>query len=153
MPFLIPHPSLRASRTAPSPAASGAPQPRARRPKTIVALWLLFVVGCVSAGGAAGTKTLTDTETGAGQSKSADERIEAAGLRDPAVESVLIKSGDPATTAAAAADLTKRLKAGDEVAPSRPGRRAELSTNGGNIVLVQSHLRGDPDDAGDSPTA
>ena len=108
------------------------------------------MVGCVFAGGAAGTKTLSDTETGAGQSKTADERIEAAGLRDPAVESVLIKSGDPATTAAAAADLTKRLKAGDDVSSVQgPAGAPELSTNGGRIVLVQSRLRGDPDDAGD----
>jgi uncharacterized membrane protein YdfJ with MMPL/SSD domain len=121
----------------------------ARRPKTIIALWLLFVVGCVFAGGAAGTKTLSDTETGAGQSKTADERIEAAGLRDPAVESVLIRSGDATTTAAAAADLSKRLQAGDDVTSVQgPAGAPELSTNGGRIVLVQARLRGDPDDAG-----
>jgi len=121
----------------------------ARRPKTIVALWLLFVVGCVFAGGAAGTKNPSDTETGAGQSKTADERIEAAGLRDPAVESVLIRSGDTATSAAAAADLGKRLQAGDDVTSVQgPAGAPELSANGGRVVLVQARLRGDPDDAG-----
>ena len=123
----------------------------ARRPKTVIALWLLLVVGCVFAGGAAGTKTLTDTETGAGQSRTADERIEAAGLSDPAVESVLISSKDPATTASGRGrpDASGWRPATTPL-PSR-GRPARPSspTNGGRIVLVQARLRGDPDDAGD----
>ena len=48
----------------------------ARRPKTTIALWLLFVVGCVMAGGIAGTKTLEDTDAGVGESALADQQIE-----------------------------------------------------------------------------
>jgi hypothetical protein len=62
----------------------------AARPRTAIALWLVLVAGCVLAGGAAGTRTLTETESGVGESARADERIEAAGLRDPAVENVLV---------------------------------------------------------------
>src|SRR5689334_4442504 len=81
----------------------------AARPKTAIALWLMLVVGCLVAGGMSGTRTLTDTETGAGQSKTADERIAAAGLADPAVESILVRSGETAATEAAASDLTAAL--------------------------------------------
>ena len=124
----LPHPSSLppgASTGALSRGVRRAAGVAARRPKTIIALWLLLVVGCVFAGGAAGTKTLSDTETGAGQSRTADERIEAAGLRDPAVESVLIRSKDARTSADAAADLVRHLKAGDDVSHRPgPGRRA-----------------------------
>jgi len=149
----LPHPSSLppgASTGALSRGVRRAAGVAARRPKTIIVLWLLLVVGCVYAGGAAGTKTLSDTETGAGQSRTADERIEAAGLRDPAVESVLIRSEDAQTSAKAAADLVRHLKAGDDVSSVQgPADAPELSTNGGRIVLVQARLRGDPDDAGD----
>ena len=61
----------------------------AARPRTAIALWLILGIGCVFAGGMAGTRSLTETESGAGESQRPDQRIEAAGLRDPAVESVL----------------------------------------------------------------
>jgi RND superfamily putative drug exporter len=141
-----------------SPSADGAlargvrraARAAARRPKTVIALWLLLVIGCGVAGGMAGTQTLTDIESGAGESKQADIRVRDAGLRDPAVESILVRSGDPAKTAAAAADLTKRLKAaGDSTGVQGPADSPALSKAGGEIVLVQARLRGDPDDAAD----
>jgi uncharacterized membrane protein YdfJ with MMPL/SSD domain len=122
----------------------------ARRPKTAIALWLILVIGCVAAGGMAGTRTMTDTEAGAGESARADKRIEAAGLADPAVESILVRSGDAQQTAAAAGELERRLDRGPDVAGVQgPSGAAELSKAGGRIVLVQARLRGDPDDAGD----
>src|SRR4051812_47781245 len=69
-------------------AAAGA----ARRPKRMIAAWLLLVAACLVAGGMAGTKQLTDTQAGTGQSRIADERIDAAGLKQPATESVLMRS-------------------------------------------------------------
>ena len=59
----------------------------AARPRTSIALWLILVIGCALAGGITGTRSLTETESGVGESQRADQRIEAAGLRDSAVES------------------------------------------------------------------
>jgi uncharacterized membrane protein YdfJ with MMPL/SSD domain len=120
----------------------------AARPRTAIALWLVLVVGCVMAGGMAGTRTLTETEAGVGESARADERIEAAGLRDPAVESVLVRSADAAATGAAADMLSERLGRVRAVAfVQGPRESPELSRGGGRVVLVQAKLRGDPDDA------
>ncbi|MEA2305782.1 MAG: putative drug exporter of the superfamily, partial [Solirubrobacteraceae bacterium] len=122
----------------------------ARRPKTMIALWLLFVVGCVAAGSITGTQTLRGADAGVGESALADHRLEAAGLRDPAVESVLVHSNDPARSRAAAQALERRARALDEVAAVRgPADAPALSTAGGRTVLVQATLRGDPDRAGD----
>ena len=123
----------------------------AARPRTAIALWLVLVVGCVMAGGMAGTRTLTETEAGVGESARADERIEAAGLRDPAVESVLVRSGDAQATRAAADELVARLDRAPAVRSVQGPREApELSTAGGRAVLVQAKLRGDPDAAENS---
>jgi uncharacterized membrane protein YdfJ with MMPL/SSD domain len=122
----------------------------ARRPKAAIALWLLLVVGCTVAGGLAGTRSMTDVESGSGESARADKRIEASGLADPAVESVLVRSGDAQQSAAAADDLQALLDRSADVAGVQgPDDAAELSKAGGRIVLVQARLRGDPDDAED----
>jgi RND superfamily putative drug exporter len=127
----------------------------AARPKTAIALWLALVIGCLVAGGMTGTRDLTDVESGAGQSAQADERIAGAGLADPAVESILVRSAEPGAGADAAAELTRRLEAdrGDVAAVTGPQQAAELSAAGGRTLLVQARLRGDPDDAADRADA
>jgi uncharacterized membrane protein YdfJ with MMPL/SSD domain len=123
----------------------------ARWRKTTLALWLALVVGCVAAGTMTGTEKLTDAQAGVGQSASADARIADAGMKDPAVESILVKSSDPARTRAAAADLQRRAAKLPQVsAVHGPADTPALSTAGGRTVLVQAALRGDPDDAGDN---
>ena len=122
----------------------------AGRPKAAIALWLVLVVGCIVAGGMTGTRSMTDAEAGAGESAKAEQWIEAAGLQDPAVESILIRSGDAKQTAGAAADLERRLRDGRDVRSIQgPAEAPELARSGGRVVLVQARLRGDPDDAGD----
>jgi uncharacterized membrane protein YdfJ with MMPL/SSD domain len=122
----------------------------ARRPRRVILAWLLFVVACSVVGAMAGTKTLTDSQTGTGESARADRRIEAAGLRSPARETILVRSADPATTRAAAAALERRLEHLPEVAATTgPADAAALSAAGGRAVLVQADLRGDPDHAKD----
>jgi uncharacterized membrane protein YdfJ with MMPL/SSD domain len=122
----------------------------ARRPKTMVALWMLLVVGLTVGGGMAGTKYIAASDTGTGDSARADKRIHAAGLEQPGVEQILVRSADRATTAAAAADLERRLER-LPVTRSVTGPRdtPALSTAGGRTVLVQVALRGDPEDAKD----
>jgi uncharacterized membrane protein YdfJ with MMPL/SSD domain len=120
----------------------------ARWRKTTLVLWLALVVGCVAAGTMTGTQKLTEAESGVGQSASADARIADAGLKDPAVESILVRSSDAARTRAAAADLQKRAAKLPQVsAVHGPADTPALSTAGGRAVLVQVALRGDPDDA------
>jgi uncharacterized membrane protein YdfJ with MMPL/SSD domain len=122
----------------------------ARRPKTVILLWLVLVAGLVAAGSAVGTKSLTDAESGVGESARAEQRIDDAGLSDPAVESVLIRSADKADASAATADLARRATRLPDVANVRgPEQVPDLSTAGGRTQLVQVTLRGDPDDAED----
>ena len=76
----------------------------------MIALWLLLVVGLTVGGGMAGTRYIAASDTGTGESARADKRIHAADLEQPGVEQVLVRSGDRAATAAAAADLQRRLE-------------------------------------------
>ena len=121
-----------------------------RRPKTTVALWILLVVGCTAMGAITGTKTTGFSEGGTGESARADKLLKTAGLRDPAAERVLVRSADPAATAAAAADVAERLAALPAVSGADgPADTPELSADGGRTALVVARLRGDPGDAGD----
>jgi RND superfamily putative drug exporter len=131
-------------------AVSRAADRAARHPKAFIALWLVLVVGLSFAGGITGTQYIGDSDSGTGESARADKRIAAAGLEAPAAERILLRSGDRAATAAAAADLERRLKrlpvAGEVTGPRDT---PALSTAGGRTVLVQASLRGDPDEAKD----
>jgi uncharacterized membrane protein YdfJ with MMPL/SSD domain len=122
----------------------------ARRPKRTIALWLLLVVGLVAAGSATGTRAITGADAGVGESAAADHRLTKAGLADPAIENVLVRSADPAAAAQAARQIEARAKALPEVASVKgPQDSSSLSTAGGKAVLVQVSLRGDPNDAVD----
>jgi RND superfamily putative drug exporter len=124
-----------------------------RRPKTIIAFWLLFVVGCTAAGAMVGTKSLTSAQSEVGQSARADRLVHRAGIDDPAVESVLVTSASASATAEAASALQTRLAATTQTASVQgPAQSAALSTDGGRIVLVQVTMRGDPEKAADHVT-
>lgn len=130
--------------------ASAAARAAQRRPKTIIAVWLLLVVVCIASGALAGTRSLTDVQSEVGQSAKADALLQREGLRDPASESILITAPSAATASAAAADLTRGAAALREVASvTGPAQSTDLVADGGRIVLVQAQLRGDPDDAAD----
>ncbi|HEX3872843.1 MAG TPA: MMPL family transporter [Solirubrobacteraceae bacterium] len=116
----------------------------------MLALWLLLVVGCVTAGGLTGTKSLTGAGAEVGQSAAADRALAHAGLGDPAVESILVRSGTPAATRTAAAALERRARTLPDVASVRgPADQPQLSRDGGRTVLVRATLRGGPDQAAD----
>src|ERR1700704_2172382 len=95
-PHSVSEPSGRLARAVSS--ISGA---SARHPRTVVALWLVLIAGCIFAGAATGTKTLPAAGSGTGQSARADSAISAAHLKSPAVESVLVSSGSARGTAVA----------------------------------------------------
>jgi RND superfamily putative drug exporter len=121
----------------------------ARRPKRVVALWLLFVIVCIVGGATTGTRSLTAEEQGVGESGRATRALVDAGLREPAAEAVLVRTRDATTTTAVARELRARL---NDVAavrgvdgPFGPGRRAaSLRTDGGRTGLVLVTLRGNP---------
>jgi uncharacterized membrane protein YdfJ with MMPL/SSD domain len=59
--------------------------------KTAIWGWIAFVVATIAIGGALGTKTLSDSQTGVGESKSADQTLEK-GFPQGADEQVLFQS-------------------------------------------------------------
>ena len=120
----------------------------ARHPRTIIALWLVLIAGCIFAGAAAGTKTLSNAGSGTGESARADAALSAAHLKSPATESVLVSSGSAHSTAAAVRALEARARRLPDVASVQGPREVPaLSRAGGRLALVQVHLRGDPDHA------
>ncbi|HTP17971.1 MAG TPA: MMPL family transporter [Solirubrobacteraceae bacterium] len=117
----------------------------ARRPKTTVALWLALIVACVVFGSSAGMRTLSHSGSGTGESARADARLTASGLKGPATENVLVRSGNAQRTAHAVRTLeagVSRLPAVKSV--DGPDRSPELSRAGGRTALVVVTLRGDP---------
>jgi RND superfamily putative drug exporter len=112
----------------------------ARRPRTTLALWLLFVAVLAAGGSMAGTRTLTDAEGEVGEAARADRIVAEAGLDGPATERVVVGGRE---AEAAVADLQRRLRGAEDVAAVAAPRRA----NG--QVLLEVTLRGDPHDASD----
>jgi uncharacterized membrane protein YdfJ with MMPL/SSD domain len=120
----------------------------ARHPRTMVALWLVLIAGCIFAGAAAGTKTLSNAGSGTGESARADAALSAAHLNSPATESVLVSSGSAHSTGAAVRALEVRARRLPGVASVQGPREAPvLARAGGRLALVQVQLRGDPDHA------
>jgi uncharacterized membrane protein YdfJ with MMPL/SSD domain len=120
----------------------------ARHPRTVVALWLVLIAGCIFAGAAAGTKTLSNAGSGTGESARADAAVTAAHLRSPATESVLVSSSSAQSTGTAVAALQARARRLPGVASVQGPRGVPaLSRAGGRLQLVQVQLRGDPDQA------
>jgi uncharacterized membrane protein YdfJ with MMPL/SSD domain len=114
----------------------------------VVALWLVLIAGCIFAGAAAGTRTLSNAGSGTGESAQADAAVSAAHLKSPAVENVLVSSGSARGTGAAVHALEVRVRRLPTVASVHGPREVPaLSRAGGRLQLVQVQLRGDPDNA------
>ncbi|HST65051.1 MAG TPA: MMPL family transporter [Mycobacteriales bacterium] len=122
----------------------------ARHRWTAVGLWLLFVVGATLVGGSLGTGQLTSTELSAGESRQAQETLDAAGFQQPSHEVVLVQSdtatvADPAF-AAAVTDVVGTLKGRSEVLrvlpPTGAGGTGAVSADK-RSALVQFDMTGD----------
>jgi uncharacterized membrane protein YdfJ with MMPL/SSD domain len=117
--------------------------------------WILFVVLATVVGGAVGQRQLKDSESGNGQSRIADEAIDAAGFPKSAGEQVLIqgkgslKSSDPRFETAAR-DVTRRLRATKHVTevkyPFAAGNEGQVSKDG-RSAIVTFKIPGDDDAA------
>src|SRR3954452_36345 len=134
----------------------------ARHRKTAIFGWLAFVVIAFVLGGAIGTKTLADEDTGNGQSRLADTAITRADFPDKDDEQVLITARTKDLTAADA-----EFKAGVNTVVAKLGTTAHVEDirspfdagNAGQVakdqsaVLVTFSIPGDDDTAKDRVTA
>lgn len=115
--------------------------------KQAIGLWIAFVVVALIGGGAVGQRSLTDAESEAGSTKTAELALEKKNLSDPASESVLIQSStataDSPKLQAAAADVRRELGSSGQVAKVDPPQPSA----DGHAVLVNADLKGDPDKA------
>ncbi|MCW2523444.1 MAG: transporter [Frankiales bacterium] len=125
----------------------------ATHPGRAIAAWLALVLCCIALGQLAGLRTVTDLDTGVGQSGRAQRVLHDAGLADPQTEDVLISRlavfGAPAAPAddsgRAAADVARRLRALPEVAAVG----APVISRDGVSLLVPVTMSGDPETASD----
>ncbi|EFL26732.1 putative integral membrane protein [Streptomyces himastatinicus ATCC 53653] len=116
-----------------------------RHRKSAIIGWLLFVVVVAVVGGMSGSRQMTNSENGAGDSARAQKVLEDAGLSTPAGEMVMLRSTDPDGWRAAARDLSARLEKTGETARIQPPVRSASGREG----LVAFQLKGDPDTAGE----
>jgi uncharacterized membrane protein YdfJ with MMPL/SSD domain len=127
----------------------------ARHWKAAVFGWLAFVVIAFEAGQMLGTKSLSATEPGPGESGRV-QRILNDEFTQPAKELVLLQSSSLTATSArfhaAVQDVIRRLEAQPNVtnidSPFAPGNAGQVSSNG-HSALVEFDIRGKSEDAKD----
>jgi putative drug exporter of the RND superfamily len=121
----------------------------AEHPWRAIALWLVFVAGCIALGQAAGLRTVTDLDTGVGQSGRAAQIMHDANVAEPATEDVLITSRtgplDPAGARAAAAAVTTAMRSLTDVSAVAP----PVLSKDGTALLVDVTMAGDAESAQD----
>ena len=127
----------------------------ARHWKKAVFGWLAFVVVAFAIGSVVGTKTLSTTQPGPGESGTA-QRILNKGFEQPAKELVLVQSGSLAATSpafrAVVQDVVRRIEAQPNAtnvdSPLAAGSSGKVSADG-HSALVEFDLRGKFEDAKD----
>jgi uncharacterized membrane protein YdfJ with MMPL/SSD domain len=126
----------------------------AGRWKTALTGWLAFCVLATVAGGLAGTKMLTQSDTTSGDTRKAQTILDGAGFTSRADESVLVQSQaatvrDPAFRAAVA-DVIRAVSAVPVVHDVRsPLDHPGQVSRDGRSALVQFELAGEQDEAAD----
>lgn len=120
----------------------------AKRPKTVIALWVIFVFGLFAVGMSTGTKMLAGNDQNIGESKAANARLAEAGLDDPAVENMMVATDDPAATRQVTEQLVASLRDAENVKQvGDPYEAGGPLADGDRKALVQATLRGDPEEA------
>jgi uncharacterized membrane protein YdfJ with MMPL/SSD domain len=122
----------------------------ARHRLAAVGAWLALVIATVLIGSAVGQVTMTQAEYGVGESGQATWTLVNAGIKDPAVENVMVShSGsspaDTATLLSAANSVLTAVRATGQVSDAR----APVTSPSGRQVLLQFSMKGDPDTAAD----
>jgi uncharacterized membrane protein YdfJ with MMPL/SSD domain len=121
---------------------SAAARRAARRPRLTVGLWLVLIVACTASGSLVAMRTLSNAGSNVGESARADARLTAAGIENPATESILVRSGSAPATSRAVASLTASLRGLATVRSAQDP--PSLSRDGGRVRLVTVALRGQP---------
>ena len=114
--------------------------------------WLVFVVVAMAAGSAAGQRNMTQDQYATGDSSRAIQILDAANLKTPAEELVLVTGAGPATspaTKATVTDLLQRLREIPAVTGVLDPYANHLVSVDGRSVLVRVSMSGDPMTAAD----
>ncbi|MFI0357399.1 MMPL family transporter [Actinomadura sp. 9N407] len=120
----------------------------AAHPWSAIGLWTLFVFLCLALGGAAGTDSISDEESGVGGSGRAGRIVASGDFRTVAEENVLITAvrGGPLdvpVARGAAKEVGRRMRALPEV---ESVGRAQTSPDA-TAILVPVTMKGDPETA------
>ena len=118
--------------------------------KKAIGIWIAFVIVALIGGGAVGQRSLTDAESGVGESKAAEMTLDKQGPKDPATESVLVQSKSETTSGP---QFRSALESVHD-ALSSSGQFASIGapkpSADGHAALIDADLKGDPDDAKDT---
>jgi RND superfamily putative drug exporter len=115
--------------------------------------WLAFVIASLAIGGALGTNTLKDEDSGVGESGRADKTLSEAFPQETSesvlVQSATLKTSDPEFKAGVD-DVVQRLRGARDVEAvvSPYDERTQISADG-RSALVDFEIAGDPDTAAD----
>ncbi|MEV8064781.1 MMPL family transporter [Streptomyces sp. NPDC085995] len=127
----------------------------ARHRWAAVGIWVLFVVLAMGLGSAAGRLDVKESDQLSGETHTAAEIIEDAGIKEPASETVLVQSRDGSVRAgdaafrAAVADVVKAVGATGRVTDVTSPYDTKTVSKDGRSALVQFDVRGDAESAGD----
>lgn len=127
----------------------------ARHRWAAVGIWVLFVVLAMGLGSAAGRVDVDESDQLKGETHTAARIIDDAGIEEPASETVLIQSGDPAVKAtdagfrSAVHDVVEAVAGtGQATGITSPYTTGTVSEDG-RSALVQFDMRGDAQTAAD----
>ncbi len=124
----------------------------ARHRWTAVGAWLLFAVISVIVGGAVGQIDAADHDTLPGEAGRVVKTLHDAGVADPALETVLVRTDGPVTDPAARGavdDVITSLRGTGRVTDIRSPYDTRALSKDGHAALVQFAVEGDPATAGD----
>ncbi|MGW7817477.1 MMPL family transporter [Streptomyces puniciscabiei] len=121
----------------------------ARHRWAAVGIWVLFVVLAMGLGSAAGRVDVDENNQLKGETHTAAQIIDDAGIKEPAGETVLIQAKDTGVTAtgaefrAAVADLVKAVEGTGKVTAVTSPYDTHTISRDGRSALVQFDMRGD----------
>ncbi|MGW0627861.1 MMPL family transporter [Streptomyces sp. NPDC002758] len=127
----------------------------ARHRWAAVGIWLLFVVLAMGLGSAAGRVDVNESDQLKGETHTAAQIIDDAGIKEPAGETVLIQSKEGAVKAtdpefrAAVADVVKAVDGTGKVTDITSPYATKTISKDGRSALIQFDMRGDADTAAD----
>ncbi|WP_262062673.1 MMPL family transporter [Streptomyces sp. STR69] len=127
----------------------------ARHRWAAVGIWVLFVVLAMGIGSAAGRVDVDESDQLKGETHTAAQIIDDAGIKEPASETILIQSKDASVTSTdsefrtAVTSVVKAVEGTGKVTDVTSPYDTKTISKDGRSALVQFDMRGDSDTAGD----